>query len=81
MFDYSAAADLFRQRSRKHPKQIAYRRFASAADAIQFAVEVLPPALLNGTFIEVNDQRLGGQQIRQLYEDERFPLPRSDGRA
>lgn len=76
MFDYSADAELFPRRSRKRPQQIAYRRFASAADAIQFAMEVLPPALLPGTFLEVNDQRLGAGQIRELYEDEGFPLPR-----
>ena len=81
MFDYSAVAELFRQRSRKRPKQISYRRFVSAADAIQFAMEVLPPALLPGTFIEVNEQRLGAGQIRQLYEDEGFPLARKRGEA
>jgi len=79
MFDYSAVAELFRQRSRRRPTQIAYRRFANAADAIQFAIEVLPPALLQGTFIEVNDQRLGARQIRQLYDDDGFPLARKRG--
>ncbi len=81
MFDYSAGADLFRQRSRRRRKQIDYQRFASAADAIQFAVEVLPAALLPSTFFEVNDERLGARQIRQLYEDERFPLPRMQDKA
>jgi hypothetical protein len=81
MFDYSADAELFPQRSRKRSKQITYRRFASAADAIQFAMEILPPALLPGTFLEVNDERLGAGQIRQLYEDEGFPLPRKPGKA
>ena len=79
MFDYSAVAELFRQRSRRRPTQIAYRRFANAADAIQFAIEVLPPALLHGTFIEVNDQRLGARQTRQLYDDDGFPLARKRG--
>lgn len=81
MFDYSADAELFPQRSRKRSRQITYRRFASAADAIQFAMEILPPALLPGTFLEVNDERLGAGQIRQLYEDEGFPLPRKPGKA
>jgi hypothetical protein len=81
MFDYNADAELFPQRGRNRPKQIAYHRFASAADAIQFAMEVLPPALLPGTFLEVNDERLGASQIRQLYEDEGFPLTRKRGKA
>jgi hypothetical protein len=81
MFDYTADAELYPQRSRNRPKQIAYHRFASAADAIQFAMEVLPPALLPGTFLEVNDERLGASQIRQLYEDVGFPLTRKRGKA
>jgi len=81
MFDYNADAELFPRRSRQRPKQIAYRRFASAADAIRFAMEILPPTLLPGTFLEVNDERLGAGQIRQLYEDEGFPLPRKPGKV
>jgi hypothetical protein len=76
MFDYSADAELFPRRSRKGTTQIGYRRFSSAADAIQFAMETLPAALLPGTFLEVNEQWLGAEEIRQLYEDEGFPLPR-----
>ena len=76
MFDYSAGAELFPQRSRSRPKQIAYRRFESAAQALKFAMEDLPPTLLAGTFLEVNDERLGAKQIRELYEDEGFPLER-----
>ena len=81
MFDYNAGAELFPRRSKRRPTQIAYRRFASAADAIQFAIEVLPPALLSGTFLEVDDERLGAEQIRRLYEDEGFPLPRKPVKA
>ena len=81
MFDYSADAELFPRRGRGRPKQISYRRFASAADAIQFAIETLPPALLPGTFLEVNDERFGADRIRELYEDESFPLPRKSGKA
>jgi hypothetical protein len=76
MFDYSADAELFPQRSRGRSKQIAYRRFESAAHALKFAMEDLPPTLLAGTFLEVNDERLGAKQIRELYEDEGFPLER-----
>jgi hypothetical protein len=76
MFDYNAAAELFPQRSPKGSGQIAYRRFESAAHALKFAMEDLPPPLLAGTFLEVNDERLGAKQIRELYEDEGFPLPR-----
>jgi len=76
MFDYSAGAELFPQRSRKRPGQIAYHRFESAAHALKFAMEDLSPAVLAGTFLEVNDERLGAKQIRELYEHEGFPLAR-----
>ena len=81
MFDYSADAELFPRRSSKRTTQIGYRRFSSAADAIQFAMEILPAALLPGTFLEVNEQRLGADEIRQLYEDVGFPLPRRLGKT
>lgn len=76
MFDYSAGAELYPQRSRGRPRQIAYRRFESAAQALKFAMEDLPPTLLAGTFLEVNEERLGAKQIRELYEDDGFPLAR-----
>jgi len=77
MFDYSADAEFFpRRRSGRVTSHVGYRRFASAADAIQFAIEVLPPKLLTGSFLEVNDERLGAEEIRELYDDDRFPLPR-----
>jgi hypothetical protein len=73
MFDYSADAEFFPRRCARH---VGYQRFASAAEAIRFAIEELPSRLLTGSFLEVNDYRLGAEEIRQLYHDERFPLPR-----
>ena len=71
MFDYSADAELFPQRSRGHSKQIAYRRFDSAARALKFAMEDLPPALLAGTFLEVNEERLGLRFVEVVSQAER----------
>jgi Arc/MetJ-type ribon-helix-helix transcriptional regulator len=77
MFDYSADAEFFpRRRSDRGTSHVGYQRFASAADAIRFAIEELPPKLLTGSFLEVNDERLGAEEIRQLYNDDRFPLPK-----
>lgn len=72
-FDYSAPAELFPSRNRKIPSKVKYRRFDNAAEAIRFAVEDLPEALLLGAYIEVNERRLGHQDIRTLYASERFP--------
>jgi hypothetical protein len=73
-FDYSAPAELFPSRNRKIASKIKYRRFDKAADAIRFAVEELPEPLLLGAYIQIDEQRLGHQDIRALYESERYPL-------
>jgi hypothetical protein len=80
MFDYDAAAELFfghpgmRARSK-----VGYRRFTRASNAVLFAVEQLAPAVLNGTFLEVNENRFNAAEIRSLYEREDFPLARKAG--
>ncbi len=53
-----------------------YTRFKSAAEAIKYAVEVLPPELLLGSTLEVNEERFDGFGIRALYDSTRYPLRR-----
>ncbi len=77
MFDYSAGADLYSGHAgMKHRKKIGYRRFPRAAEAIQFAIESLSPELLNGTLLEVNEERFSANDIRRLYDDRGYPLQR-----
>jgi hypothetical protein len=73
-FDYSAPAELFPSRNRKVVNKIKYRRFDKAAEAVRFAVEELPEAQLLGAYIQVDEQRFGHQEIRKLYDSERYPL-------
>jgi hypothetical protein len=76
-FDYTAEAELFPTRKRLPRRQpLGYRRFAQAAQAIRFAIEDLPPELLIGAFLEVDEQRYNGEEIRRLYEGADYPLPR-----
>lgn len=77
LFEYEAEAELFIARSRKLGRQpIGYRRFARAADAIRFAIEELPPELLVGAHLEVDEARFDSGGIRRLYESVEYPLAR-----
>jgi hypothetical protein len=73
-FDFGAPAELFPSRNRKVANKVKYRRFDKAAEAIRFAVEELPEAQLLGAYIQIDEQRLGHQEIRTLYQSERYPL-------
>jgi hypothetical protein len=83
MFDYGAEAGLF---SSKQPGKgmkarqttIEYRRFAKASEAIRFAVEEIPPHLLQSCSLEVAEATYVGAAIRGLYDHSEFPLPRRD---
>jgi hypothetical protein len=74
--DYDAAADFYSGRASSRSPGLHYRRFASAAEAVQFVAEEMPPALLKGSLLEVNEQRFEGAGILALYADQSFPLTR-----
>ena len=77
-FDYSREAELFPARVvRSRGKSFSYRRFESAADAIQFAMEVVPAQYLAGAYLEVDEKRFDAEGIRVLYESPEYPLTRS----
>lgn len=76
-FDYGSSAELFPTRNlRARRTTVGYKRFARAADAIKFAIEELPPELLHGAHMEVDEERFDSEAIRRLYEDAGYPLPR-----
>ncbi len=76
-FDYGAAAELFpRRQNSRAMGAVTYMRFAAAAEAVRYAIEVLPAKLFAGTFLEVNEERFDSGGIRQLYDSAEYPLRR-----
>ena len=76
-FDYGIPAELFMGKRKGGPRQpLRYRRFATAAEAIRFAVEELPAVRALGAWMQVGDERFDGDDIQRLYESDDFPLQR-----
>jgi hypothetical protein len=77
MFDSHAPAELFMAKRKGGSRQpLAYRRFATAAEAIRFAVEDFPTVRTLGAWLQVGDERFDGEGIQRLYESSDYPLQR-----
>jgi hypothetical protein len=64
-FDYSAPAKLFLAKPAKGSRE-KYRRFATAAEALRYAVEDLRTPKAFGAWPEVGDQRFNSADIQRL---------------
>ena len=77
-FDYTTPAELFvgtgRGSARGNPMK--YSRFSTSAEAIRHAIEELNANALSGAALVVHEERYGAAQIRELYDDTRYPLSR-----
>ena len=65
-FDYEAPAELFLSRNTQRSRQ-KYRRFATAAKAIRYAVQNLPALRSLGARLQVGDERFNSDEIECLY--------------
>ena len=77
-FDDDAPAELFLSKRLGNTRE-KYRRFATAAEAIRYAVEDLRTPKAFGAWLQV-DERFNSDQIQSLYDDGDYPLrkPLSD---
>ena len=67
-FDYGIPAELFMGKRKGGARQpLRYRRFATAAEAIRFAIEELPAVRALSAWMQVGDQRFDGDDIQRLY--------------
>jgi hypothetical protein len=79
--NYQASAELYPSRRYAKTTRDQYRRFTTAAEAIQYIMEDVPGPALIGSFLEVDDRRYDGDAIRALYESAAYPLPRQRAAA
>ena len=76
-FDYSSPAELFTAKRKSTLRaRLGYRRFTTAAEAIRFAVEDIPPIRMLGAWLQVGDERFDSEKIHRLYESDDYPLRR-----
>ena len=76
-FDYAAPAELFASKGPATRRRlVTYRRFATAAEAVRYAIEELPADMLAGAAIEVEEARFEAADIRRLYDSPSYPLDR-----
>ena len=65
---------------KRGPRQpLSYRCFATAAEAIRFAVEEFPAMRTLGAWMLVGDDRFDSEEIHRLYESDDCPLRRRPG--
>jgi hypothetical protein len=77
MFDYDATAELFIPKGKPGAhRSPSYRRFATAAEAIRFAVEEFPAIRTLGAWMKVGEERFNGDDIWSLYESTSYPRRR-----
>ena len=79
-FDYGLPAELFMAKRKGRTRQrVGYRRFATAAEAIRFAVEDFPAIRTLGAWMQVGDERFDSDEIHRLYDSADYPLQRRTG--
>jgi Arc/MetJ-type ribon-helix-helix transcriptional regulator len=60
-------------------RRVGYRRFATAAEAIRFAVEDFLAIRTLGAWMQVGDERFDSDEIHRLYDSDDYPLQRRTG--
>jgi hypothetical protein len=73
-FDYNAPAELFLSKPAKGCRT-KYRRFATAAEALRYAVEDLRMPKAFGAWLQ---ERFNSVEIQRLYEADDYPLRKAE---
>ncbi len=76
-FDYAAMAEVYSGWRSTRQRTLSYHRFETAAEALRFLIEDMPPDQLTGAILEIDEERFEASQITALYQDEAYPLARA----
>jgi hypothetical protein len=70
--DYCSPAELFipKRGGRGRRQTINYRRFATAAEAVRFAVEEFPAVRTLGAWMQVGDHRYDKERVNDFDHEE-----------
>lgn len=74
--DFNAEAALYLGRDWRTARAQGSRRFPSAAKAIRFALEEVPPVSLHGARMVVGGKSYWPRDLQKLYGDNAYPLHR-----
>ncbi len=66
-FDYSSPAELFL--AKRRGRHTDYRRFATATEAIRYAVEELRTRRSLSVWMQVGEDRFSKEEINRLYDE------------
>ena len=70
--DFSSPAELYL--SRRRGRHTDYRRFATATEAIAYAIEELRTRRSINAWMQVGDEQFNNEEINRLYDDDENPL-------
>ena len=80
-FDYEASAEVYAGRNMRRSGGMKYQRFDTGAEALRYAIEVMPAQNLPGVVFEADEKRYGHEEIRKLYDAREYPLERKEPRV
>jgi hypothetical protein len=75
-FDYNAPAEVYAGRSMRGARTMMYQRFDTGAEALRFAIEIMPPPNLKGAILETGERRYWHGEIQKLYDAPGYPFTR-----
>ncbi|WP_055045805.1 hypothetical protein [Devosia sp. A16] len=78
-FDYLARAELYLGSDWETATTLGSRAFRRAAHALRFAFEEAAPISLRGARLRIGDRQFAGHELRGLYTNHNYPLPRKRG--